>query len=292
MLGDIGLEAPGEALADRIEALGRQSEQVGEPRQAAGCGAKARLALVEQAPQGAGLAPGEVVDRGHQFRTHRHGTLGGGGGRRRAFVGGVVDQGPVGLVADGGNERDVAGGGRAHHVLVVEAPQVLEAAAAPGDDDQVRPRDRSTRFERIEAADGGGHFRAGALPLDPDRPDQDMGREAVGEAVQDVADDRAGGRGDNADDPGQERQELLARLVEQTFRASFLRRSSSSAISAPTPAGSIDSMTIWYFDWPGKVVSLPVTITSRPCWGWILSRWATPFQMTPLRTALSSLRSR
>ena len=28
-------------------------------------------------------------------------------------------------------------------------------------------------------------------------------------------------------------------------------RSSISAISAPTPAGSIASMTIWYFDEPG-----------------------------------------
>ena len=33
--------------------------------------------------------------------------------------------------------------------------------------------------------------------------------------------------------------------------ASFFLRSSISAISAPMPAGSSDSITIWYFDEPG-----------------------------------------
>ena len=33
--------------------------------------------------------------------------------------------------------------------------------------------------------------------------------------------------------------------------ASFFLRSSTSAISAPMPAGSMASMTIWYFDEPG-----------------------------------------
>ena len=33
--------------------------------------------------------------------------------------------------------------------------------------------------------------------------------------------------------------------------ASALRRSSSSAMSAPMPAGSMRSTTIWYFDRPG-----------------------------------------
>ena len=33
--------------------------------------------------------------------------------------------------------------------------------------------------------------------------------------------------------------------------ASFFLRSSTSAMSAPMPAGSSVSTTIWYFDWPG-----------------------------------------
>ena len=31
-------------------------------------------------------------------------------------------------------------------------------------------------------------------------------------------------------------------------------------------------MTIWYFDWPGKVVSRPVATTSIPSSGWVASR--------------------
>ena len=46
--------------------------------------------------------------------------------------------------------------------------------------------------------------------------------------------------------------------------ASFFLRSSRSAISAPTPAGSSVSTTIWYFDEPANVVSRPETMTSRP----------------------------
>ena len=49
--------------------------------------------------------------------------------------------------------------------------------------------------------------------------------------------------------------------------ASFFLRSSRSFISAPMPAGSRLSMTIWYLDEPGKVVSRPVAMTSRPSSG-------------------------
>ncbi len=46
----------------------------------------------------------------------------------------------------------------------------------------------------------------------------------------------------------------IARLrsgVNRPSAASFLRRASSSAISAPAPAGSRCSITIWYFELPG-----------------------------------------
>ena len=73
-----------------------------------------------------------------------------------------------------------------------------------------------------------------------------MARKAVGDAMQDVADHRAGRRGDDPDDARQIRQQLLARGVEQALGGKLrCRRSSSSAISAPTPAGSSDSMMIW-----------------------------------------------
>ena len=54
------------------------------------------------------------------------------------------------------------------------------------------------------------------------RPHQHVAGEAVGEAMQDVADHRAGGRGDDADDARQIGQRLLARRVEQAFGGEHL----------------------------------------------------------------------
>ncbi len=86
-----------------------------------------------------------------------------------------------------------------------------------------------------------------------------------------------------------------ARLRSAANRPSAVnawRRFSNIAISAPTPAGASDSMTIWYFDWPGNVVRRPVAMTSIPSSGGVSSRAAWPRQITPERHARSSLRSR
>ena len=68
---------------------------------------------------------------------------------------------------------------------------------------------------------------------------------ALAKPVENVADDGAGRRGHDADDARQVRKLPLPRRVEQALGGELLRRSSSSAISAPTPAGSSASMTIW-----------------------------------------------
>jgi hypothetical protein len=61
---------------------------------------------------------------------------------------------------------------------------------------------------------------------------------------------------------------------------------------APTPAGAISSMIIWYFEAPGKVVSRPVAITSMPSSGRIARPRAVVFQITEPRLAFASFRSR
>ena len=121
----------------------------------------------------------------------------------------------VGLVADRRDERDRALGRGAHHDLLVEAPKILDGAAAAGDDQHVGPRNRAARLQRVEAADGGGDLRRAGLALHAHRPDQHPAREAVLEAMEDVADHRAGRRGDDADHPRQERQAPLALGGEQ-----------------------------------------------------------------------------
>ena len=97
-------------------------------------------------------------------------------------------------------------GRRAHHDLLVERPQIFERAAAARDDDQIGPRQRAASRQRVEAADGVGDFGGGRLALHPHRPHQDAARKAVGEAMQDVADDGAGRRRDDADHLRQKRQ--------------------------------------------------------------------------------------
>ena len=68
-----------------------------------------------------------------------------------------------------------------------------------------------------KAADRRGDLRRRALALDRHRPQDDARRAAVLEPVEDVADHRAGRRGDDADDSRQERQLALALGVEQPF---------------------------------------------------------------------------
>ena len=62
-----------------------------------------------------------------------------------------------------------------------------------------------------------GDLLGRGLALHAHRPDQHMDGKAIGEAMQDVADHRAGRRGDDADDARQEGQQLLARGVEQAL---------------------------------------------------------------------------
>ena len=145
-------------------------------------------------------------------------------------------------------ERDHAAGGRAHHRFIVEAHEVLERAAAARDDQHVGTRHGPPiDGERVEAVDRGGDLGGGGLALNADRPDDHPNREAVGEAMQDVADDGAGRRRHHADNSGQERRPGRLRAASNSpSSASFLRRASSSAISAPIPASSSVSITeIW-----------------------------------------------
>ena len=199
-----------EALAPhRQQLIGRGQRPRRGPR---------RLALVVDAARDAGAEPcGKIGQRRFQLRLHRHRHLGRARRRRRAHVGGEVDRRPVGLVADRRDHRKVGGRHRARQRLVVEAPQILQAAAASRHDDEVRTRQRPVSGQGVEPLDGVRDLRARRLALDAHRPDDDMQRKAVADAVQDIADHRACRRGHHADDARHERQKLLARRLEQAF---------------------------------------------------------------------------
>ena len=74
----------------------------------------------------------------------------GGGRRRGADVGGEVAERRVLLVPDGGDDRHRARGDRAHEPLVAERQQVLEAAAAAREDDDVDLGRVAERAQRLD----------------------------------------------------------------------------------------------------------------------------------------------
>ena len=164
----------------------------------------------------------EVGDSRDQLGPDGRRELGRRGRGRGAQVGDMVDQRPVGFVADRGDERDRATRRGAHDDFLVEAPQVLERAAPARHDQHVRPRREAAGGERVEPVDRRRHLGRRGLPLHPHRPHQDPNRETVGKPMQNVADDRAGRRGDDADDLGQERNLALAGLVEQALFGQLL----------------------------------------------------------------------
>ncbi len=66
-----------------------------------------------------------------------HDDLRGRGRRRRAHVGDEIGDGEIDLVADAADDGDGRGGDGARHRLVVEGPQILERAAAAGQNEHV-----------------------------------------------------------------------------------------------------------------------------------------------------------
>jgi hypothetical protein len=108
-------------------------------------------------------------------------------------------------------------GGGADHDLLVEWHQILNAAAAARDDQQIGPRHGTIGRQGIETANGGGDLARRVIALHQDRPDQHPARETVGDPVQDVADDGSGRRGHNSDHRGKDREFALAAGLEQAF---------------------------------------------------------------------------
>ena len=174
--------------------------------------------MLDPEAHGAGHSCTEVPGLCSKFHTHRHRQFGGGSGRRRPAVGHEVDQCGVGLVPHRGYQRDVGSRRRPRHDLLVEPPEVLDGAAPPCHDQQVRTRQGTAALEAVEPLDGPGHLRRAGRTLHRHRPDQHLARETIAQPVQDIPDDRARRRGHDTDDVRQVRQGFLAPGVEQAFR--------------------------------------------------------------------------
>lgn len=172
----------------------------------------------------------------------------------------------------GGNQRDFALGSGTHDDFVVETPEVFQTAAATGDDQYIRPCNFTTGLKRIEAANGVRHFLARTFALHLDRPDDDMHGKAIRDAVKNIANNRTRRRGDDADDARHERQATLAFRIKQPFR----RQTSTAIFEQRHQRAGTCRFEAFYddlvFRGAGKVVTLPVAMTSMPSSGRNFSR--------------------
>ena len=140
-----GAGAGPQSLRGAVEALARARDDGLASRQRAGDRPEIAAQPLGEAQDRAPRPAVEVRERGDELGANGRREFGRRGRRRRAQIRRVVDQRPVGLVADRGDQRDRAARGGAHHALVVEAHEVLERAAAARDDQHVRPRRRAVR---------------------------------------------------------------------------------------------------------------------------------------------------
>ena len=136
----------------------------------------------------------------------------GGGRRRRPSVRGEVAQRRVLLVADGRDDWDTRGGDGPHDRLVAEREQVLEAAAAAGENDDVDLRVLGQGRER-----GHDRFRR-ASSLHARLADDDLhGREARCDRGDEVATGSSVGPGEDPDGAWDAREPALPLRREQAL---------------------------------------------------------------------------
>jgi len=139
--------------------------------------------------------------------------LGGGGGSGGAEVGDEVGDGEVGLVADGGDDGKLGDGDGAGEGFVVEAGEVFGGAAAAGQDDELDPAGIA-----IEPADASGDGAGAVVALHGGGVNEEVeAGVAAADDGEDVADNGAAGRGDDADAPGVGGQRAFAGGVEEAF---------------------------------------------------------------------------
>ena len=176
----------------------------------------ARLELVCGPDQGGHPRPLQTLatigEQAHQVCFDRHHQLGGCRRRPRLPIGNQVGKRPVRGVSERGYHRHPDSLDGAHHCLLVEGHQFLEAAAAPGHDTDVG------HCVGIALAEGGDQaaLRGHSLDLRRVHHQTDI-RESLPDGLLKVVDDGAPGRGDQRDAAREERQSSLALLTEGAF---------------------------------------------------------------------------
>ena len=165
--------------------------------------------------------------------------LGGSAGGGRAQIGDKVGDGEVGLMSHGGDGGHAARGQGAGDDFFVEGPEVFEAAATAGDDEEI------DLLPGAEGGDGFGDFLRGAGALDADAPNEDA--DAGGTALEDaehVLQHGALQGCDHADDFREDGQGALAVEVEEVLSGEaafeFLEALLEAALAARADFGDLN----------------------------------------------------
>ncbi len=162
----------------------------------------ARDAAAEPRDQDADPGQELVARRAREFRC--------GGRGRRAHVGSEVGDREVGFVPDAHHDRDRRGANRPRHPLVVERPEVFDAAAPAAQDEHVALGAASRSRERRD------DLRRRPLALHRGRVEDHRDRRvAAPQRRQHVAQRRRGPRGDHADRTRVGGERPFRRRIEQ-----------------------------------------------------------------------------
>ena len=133
--------------------------------------------------------------------------------RRRPEVSDKVRNREVGLVPNGGDDRQIAGGNGSGEKLVVECGEIFNGAAATGDQDQV-----GAFRVGVEPPDPGDHrLRAGVALHDGGIDEQVQAGVPPPHHGDDVTDHRPSRRSNDTDAVWKRRQRTLARRIEQAL---------------------------------------------------------------------------
>src|ERR1019366_8408932 len=128
-----------EAALEIIELLAAKCENAVALRNRARQGTQFIASAIEEA-NGRGRLPAAKTGEGRgEIAPHRHRLFRRRRGGWRAEIGGMIDQGPIRLVANRRDERHEAARRRAHDDFLVETPQILERTAAARDDNHIGP---------------------------------------------------------------------------------------------------------------------------------------------------------
>lgn len=197
-----------QALPAFVQTRGRTPQPLGDAIEPLG----ARVEVLQHQIAQARTQP---LQSGQLLVARRRAQLGRRGGRGRAQVRGEIDQGEVGFVTHAGDHRHGHGHHGTDHALVVEAPQILDRAAATHQQQHIALT-RGVAARRLPQGSDDLVGRGGALHRRRIDGHRHMGR-APAQRRDDVAQRCGPERGDDTDAAWKTRRHPLAPGIEQAL---------------------------------------------------------------------------